>query len=223
MLVMSNKTNFEHTKPEYKAFKSWRGTTKQAGCIYKIIIYLKFTANLIFMQNHFVRYGVIMGIVSIMFSIVIYFASPQFLLTWGSWAGLVITIYFMIKSINDTKRDNAGFLTLAESFKAGWLTYVLGSVISSVFMYMMVNFIDPALIDIIRDTQIEALEKVGQAFNLSESQLEEQISVIKDTNPYGLAQIALAIPVSFLFPGAVISIIMAAILKKNNPKVDLKS
>lgn len=33
VLVMSNKTNFEHTKPEYKAFKSWRGTTKQAGCI----------------------------------------------------------------------------------------------------------------------------------------------------------------------------------------------
>lgn len=162
-----------------------------------------------------------MGVASILFSMVLYLSNPAFLLTWGSWAGLIITIYFMIKSVNDTKKDNKGFLSLGDSFKAGWLAYVLGSFISSVFMYILVNFVDPSLIEIIRSTQIEALQKVGETFNLSTEQLQEQISVIEETNPFGLAQIALSVPISFLFPGAVIAIIIAAILRKNDPDLPL--
>ena len=173
------------------------------------------------MQNHFVKYGLMMGVAAIIFSLMLYLANPSFLVTWGSWAGLVITIYFMIKSVNDTKRDNKGFLSLGEAFKAGWLAYVLGSFISSVFMYILVNFFDPTLIDVIRQTQIEAMQKVGETLNFPPEQLKEQISMIEDTNPFGLAQIALSIPISFLFPGAVIAIIIAAIVRKNDPSIPL--
>ncbi len=171
------------------------------------------------MQNHFVKYGLVMGVASIIFSMILYLSNPAFLMTWGSWAGMIITVYFMVKSVSDTKNDSGGFLTLSDSFKAAWLTFVLGSFISSVFLFVLVNFVDPSLIEVIRNTQIEALQKIGELVSISPDKLEEQISVIKDTNPFGLAQIALSIPISFLFPGAVIAIIIAAILRKNDPNV----
>lgn len=66
-------------------------------------------------------------------------------------------------------------------------------------MFILVNYIDPSLIESIRDAQIDALKQTSQLFNYSENQLEELISAIKDTNPSGLAQIAVTIPVSFYF------------------------
>lgn len=160
-----------------------------------------------------------MGLASVIFTLVLYFIDPKFMLSWGSYAGFLITLYFMIKALSNTRKDSQGMLTLGEGFRAGWLTYVLGSVISSVFMYIMVNHVDPSLIDTLKTIQIEAIEKVGTLFKLPEDQLQEQISVIEDTNPFGLAQVALALPFSFLFPGALIAIIIAAIMKKNAPKV----
>jgi hypothetical protein len=170
-----------------------------------------------FMQNHFVKYGLMMGVASIILNVILYLYKPSLLLEAGSWIGLIIMIYFMVKSVSATKSENSGYLALNESFKSAWLAYVLGSFISSVFMFILVNYIDPTLIDTIRDTQIAVLKQTGQAFNLSEKDIDDQISTIEDTNPFGLAQIAVSIPVSFLFPGAILAIIIAAIMKKNRP------
>lgn len=169
------------------------------------------------MQNHFVRFGLMIGVASILLNILLYVYDPILLLGAGSWIGLIICIYFMVKSVSVTRSENGGFLSLSESFKSSWLAYVLGSFISSIFMFILVNYIDPSLIESIRDAQIDALKQTSQLFNYSENQLEELISAIKDTNPFGLAQIAVTIPVSFLFPGAILAIIIAAIMKRNRP------
>lgn len=171
----------------------------------------------VFMQNHFVRFGLMIGVASILLNILLYVYDPILLLGAGSWIGLIICIYFMVKSVSVTRSENGGFLSLSESFKSSWLAYVLGSFISSIFMFILVNYIDPSLIESIRDAQIDALKQTSQLFNYSENQLEELISAIKDTNPSGLAQIAVTIPVSFLFPGAILAIVIAAIMKRNRP------
>ncbi len=158
-----------------------------------------------------------MGVASILLNILLYFYDPVLLLGAGSWIGLIICIYFMVKSVSVTRSENGGFLSLSESFKSSWLAYVLGSFISSIFMFILVNYIDPSLIDTIRETQIDVLKQTGTLFKLSDEQIQEQIATIEDTNPFGLAQIAVTIPVSFLFPGAFLAIIIAAIMKKNRP------
>lgn len=171
------------------------------------------------MQQHFVRSGALLGAATIVFNLIIYLISPKFLVSWGSWAGLVITIYFMSKAVKDTRNDLRGFISLSDAFKASWLTYVLGAFLTTVFMFILTNNIDPGLVDVVKQTQIEAIEEVAVFFNIPESQMEEQISMIEDTNPFGLATVALSLPLSFLFPGAVFAIIMAAIMKKNDPKL----
>lgn len=167
------------------------------------------------MQNHFVKYGYMMGIASIVITMILYFIDSKLMLTAGSWISVIAMVYFMVKAVSATRSDQGGIITLSEAFKASWLAFVLGSFISYVFMYILVNFIDTSLIDIIRETQIEAVKQAAQLFKLPEDLTEEQISTIEDTNPYGLAQLAINIPVSFLFPGAIIAIIIAAIMKKN--------
>jgi hypothetical protein len=171
------------------------------------------------MQNHSVKNGFFMGLASVVFTQGLYFVNPKSMLTWGSYAGFLITLYYMIKAVRDTRTDNKGVLTISEGFRAGWLAYVLGAFISSVYMYILVNHVDSTLITTLKEIQIEAIETAGTFFKLPEDQLQEQISVIEDTNPFGLAQVALAIPFSFIFPGALIAIVIAAIMKKSDPNI----
>jgi hypothetical protein len=170
------------------------------------------------MQDHFVKNGIYMGIASILVSSVLYWVNPQGLITTSAWIGFVFTIYFMVKAIKDTKKDNNGYLPLISAFKTAWLCYILGTVISTVFMYILINYIDPSLLEIVRKTQIEALTLVGPSLNMTPAQVEEKIALIKETNPFGLMEVARSLPVSFLLPGAVFSIIIAAILRKNLPE-----
>lgn len=170
------------------------------------------------MQHFFVKHGLMLGLVSILVTYILYFYDVKILLLAGSWIGMAIAVYFIVKVVSVTKAENGGFISLNEAFKAGWLTFVLGSFISSVFMFILVNYVDTALIDHIRNMQIDALMQTKDFLKLSESQLNDQISTIQNTNPYGLAQIAIEIPVSFLFPGAVLAIIIAAIMKRNRPE-----
>ncbi|MBK7633094.1 MAG: hypothetical protein IPJ13_01570 [Saprospiraceae bacterium] len=67
-------------------------------------------------------------------------------------------------------------------------------------MFILTNYIDPGLVEVVKQTQIEAIEEVAVFFNIPESQMEEQISMIEDTNPFGFATVALSLPLSFYFP-----------------------
>ncbi|MBC7885955.1 MAG: DUF4199 domain-containing protein [Saprospiraceae bacterium] len=169
------------------------------------------------LENHPVRNGLILGVASIVFTLGLYLINPKFMLSWGSWAGIIIMVYFMRKSVLDQKKDNKGFISLGEGFKMGWLTYILGTVISTLFSFVLINYIDPSLIEILKDIQIEAIEQISKSFNMPEDTMQAQIEAIEDTNPFSVASLGIALPISFLFPGAVIAIIIASVLKKNVP------
>lgn len=169
------------------------------------------------MENHSVKNGLWCGLGQILLSLVLYFVNAEFMLSWGSLLGYVFIIYFMQKAVADTRMDHKGFITFGEAFKAGWLTYILGSVLITIFTFVLMNYIDPGLLEKLKVTQVEALEKMGELLHIPEADLEEQISAIEDTNPFGITTIAYALPFSFIFPGAMIALIMALIMKKQDP------
>ena len=138
------------------------------------------------------------------------------MLSWGSLLGTAVVIYFMYKAVSATKIENGGLISLGEAFKSGWMVYIIGTVISTIFSFILMNYIDPSLLDLMRETQLEAIEKMSSLFNLPEEAREAQVTAIEEANPFGLGTLAMAIPISFLFPGAVIAIIMAAIMKKKD-------
>ncbi len=166
------------------------------------------------MENHFVKNGLIMGVASIVLSLALYLINPKFMLGMGAWLGYAVVIYFMYKTIAEVRADNNEIISLGSGFKASWLSYIIGTIISTIFSFILMNYIDTGLLDLMRETQIEAIEKMADMFNLPEDVREEQIAAIESANPFGLGTLAMMIPMSFIFPGALIAVIMAAIMKK---------
>jgi len=170
------------------------------------------------MQNPAIRNGFYMGLGCVALSLIFYFISPAVMISWGSWISYLVVVYFMYRTISEIREENGGFISLGDGFKNSWISFIIGMTLSSLFSFVLINYIDPSLLDIIREEQIKALEKMGDLFNMPEEDLQKQIAVIEETNPFNPATYILGLLVSFLFPGSLIAVIIAAIMKKNNPE-----
>jgi hypothetical protein len=78
------------------------------------------------------------------------------------------------------------------------------------------NFIDPDLIVMAKEVSIEAIEKMSGL--LGEDGVQAAIEKIENENPFGIQQTLMGIAITLVFPGALIALIIAAIMKKTNPE-----
>ena len=168
------------------------------------------------MENHSIRNGILFGMAAVSLNLIFYFTSPKFMMGFGSWLIYLMGLYFMVMAVQSFKTQNEGYISLAEAFKAAWLTFVIGITMSGIFSFVLYNYIDIDLLDMLRESQIEALQKMAAMLNMDAAAVESAKIKIEDQNPFSLKSFALAMPVSYLFPGAIFAIIIAAVLKKVN-------
>ena len=102
----------------------------------------------------------------------------------------------MVYVVSLIKKQNEGFITFNDAFKPAWLTYILSSTIIALFTYVLMNFINPSLIEQLKELQVEAFEAAAKLLKYSEEQKEELLGQLENANPYDLKSIA-ALPFSF--------------------------
>jgi hypothetical protein len=180
-------------------------------------IFCNFDKNFSNMENHPVRNGVYAGVGQILVMFLFYFIDPSLMISWSSMVGYVVVIYFMRQAAKEQRLDNGGFITLNGGFRSSWLTFVLAQTMVTIFSYLLMNYIDPSLLDVMKETQIKVLEDMNSIFKLPEEDFEKQLEAIEDTNPFSLGNVAMALPFSFVFPGALIALIIGLVMKKEEP------
>lgn len=167
------------------------------------------------MGNLPVKYGLIAGGLSIVLSIILYFVDSTVYLKYNTIPMYIIQIYFMVYVVSKIKKQHQGFITFNDAFKPAWLTYILSSTIIALYTYVLMNYLDPSLIDMLKELQLEAFETASKMLKYTDEQKEELLDQLENTNPYDLKSIA-ALPISYLFPGAIIALIIA-LIKRQDP------
>jgi len=93
------------------------------------------------------KYGLILGLVSIVFSVLIY----MFDLTFATWTIIpslllsFIVLFLLQRSYRDTY--NNGFITYGKSLGVGVVIFIYASVIIAIYTYLLYTVIDPGMID----------------------------------------------------------------------------
>ncbi|HRD09118.1 MAG TPA: DUF4199 domain-containing protein, partial [Saprospiraceae bacterium] len=109
-----------------------------------------------------------------------------------------------------------GFATLREGFTPAWITYLFYAIASTLFTYVMLNFIDTGLLDLARQASIEAIEKLSGM--MGEEATQAAIEELEKSNPYSISKLAIGVLFSLVFPGALIALIIGLVLKKQRPE-----
>ncbi|MFM9056895.1 MAG: DUF4199 domain-containing protein, partial [Bacteroidota bacterium] len=118
---------------------------------------------------------------------------------------IVLAVY------EERKSNSGGFISFSKAFKTGLVVIVLGTLINSAYAVLYAEVIDPDFMEYVEEQQIEKLEESG----LSDEQIEANMSVFRMMkSPFGMFTFSLIYGV---FSGAIYALIVAAILRRNDP------
>ena len=166
--------------------------------------------NQVSTKSFMVNNGVVLGVASVIYSLVIYATGNHL---EPHWSGSIITgaifIGAIFYGIKQYKTANGGFLTWGQGVKIGVGIAVLGGVIVVIYNYLFMNFIEPDFMSQMMEVQNQVL--------LDQGMTEEQIEAANEMSqafqtPGIMAAVGI---ITYAIGGFIVSAITAAIMKKS--------
>ncbi|MDB6113291.1 MAG: hypothetical protein JWQ62_236 [Lacunisphaera sp.] len=129
------------------------------------------------------------------------------------WVPLVITIVVLWLGIKAVREENEGkYLTYGQGVGAGTLISLFSGLMSGVYAYIHFKFVNPNFFDY----QLTLMRDKWAAKGLSENQMEQAENMMRKFSGPGVY--AITTPIIVVCIGVIISLILAAILKRNPPE-----
>ena len=162
--------------------------------------------------NAIMNYGTIYGIVIIAMSLILYILGIENDGNFVFLINLAVTIGALYFFMNKYKMEvGAGFISFITSFRLGILLTFFGGVITAFYNWVFLSFIDPSSIDEAKEKAYESAISNGKSAEQAITELE---MVEPFMTPIGMTLIAL---LGFLVMGLIISAIVSAFIKNENP------
>lgn len=166
--------------------------------------------------NTGLTYGLISGLASILFSLLLYLGGVKWFVSPIAYSGILIPIVIAVLAGLKQKKTEGGYLEFADALKTVFTCFVIGTIISTLFSYILLNFIDvPFRQALAQETTVkmqEMMQKFGAPQDAIDKATEESL---KGNNfSFGRQMLGTAFYCIFWF---IVSLIIAAIIKKKKP------
>ncbi len=161
-----------------------------------------------------IRYGLMMAVISIAFFVVMNVAGidMQGPVGYASWAITAAMLFLAQKYYKD---QGDGFMTIGQGTGIGFWVGIISSVISSIFTYVYIKFIDDSFLQAIKDKQMEAMEKQG----LSDEQIEQSMKIAGAfTSPEAILGFGI---VGGIVVAVLIALVISLFTKNVNPDLEV--
>ena len=160
------------------------------------------------------KWGIYLALISIVYFIIIQFAGLAGN-NAANWVGAISTIVIIVMAHREFKNEGTGFMSYKQGLGIGTLISVWSAVISSVFTWIYIKFVDDSMLTIIRDQQIEQMEERG----MSEAQIEQGLEM--SSAFMGPTAILIFGILGGVFIGFILSLIISAITRNDDPSAEV--
>jgi hypothetical protein len=167
--------------------------------------------------NAGVTYGLISGLASILFSLLLYLGGVKWFVNPVAYTGILIPIIIAVLAGLKQKKTEGGYLEFSAALKVVFTCFVIGTFISTLFSYILFNFIDvPFRQALAQETTIK-MQEVMQKFGAPQDAIDKATEdALKGNNfSFGKQMLGTAFYCIFWF---IVSLIIAAIIKKKKPE-----
>ena len=154
------------------------------------------------------KWGVIIGIVSILYSTAIMVSGQIGNKALGYPFYLIIAVGIYL-AMNDFKKENQGFMSFGQGLGLGTLKCAIVGLLSGFFSLAYMKFIDTTISEQMLKTAAQDMEKQG----LPDDQIEKAMDIMKMVMNPGAMFVATVFMTILI--GFILSLIIAAILKKD--------
>ncbi len=169
--------------------------------------------------NNFFRHtlytGIVLGVVCIIYYLLIYLTN-QMANQWVAW--MLFPFLFVISAVAVfyfRKKYSGGFLSFSRGFNLSYLPYLYGFIMNSVFhLLYMQRIMTPDYVNKIIEQTTTKLKAQG----LNQKQIDASATVTRFFFEHPMWGIGISL-LSFALMGAIISVILAAVARKENEKI----
>lgn len=169
-------------------------------------------------MKHGIKYGVIYGVGAIVFTLLLYLINKELTVNTAITLGfsLVFGTALMVVAARSAKAENGGILPFGEALITVFLVFVVGSFITSIFTYILMNYIDPSLVQVVQQRAVEMMEKTASMMGgeMNEDQLDQMREQMEEQSTFNISSVLLGWLTNCVI-GLIYSLIVAAIVKKN--------
>ena len=163
-------------------------------------------------MNSLIKYGVIIGVISIVITAITYAAGPSmfFPMTLLMFPiGIAMYVYFGIQA----RKANGGYFTFGEAFKSLYMMGIIATLLSTVFGYVLFGIVDP---NFFMDAQTEMAYMIGGFFGQDRDAMDAALEA-QEPQLFTVGQ-ALIQFIQTCVIGAIGALIIGAIIKKQDPE-----
>ena len=175
-------------------------------------------------QINFVRWGFILGGVSIFFLVIFNSLLGVDWLIFNYFTGrllmYIITFFILTKAILERKKLNHGFISFSSSFLEGLFVFMIASILKIAFEFTYLYAIYPESLIIIRNATIETTKELYRSMNITEKDISIFVKKVEAQDlSFGFIKVLFQLIFSFIV-GVVISSIISLFTKKSRPMFD---
>jgi hypothetical protein len=163
------------------------------------------------LENPSIKYGLYGGIACVLADLLLYLMSEKAYIMGNAYVGLIFIIPAMVMAAKDFRTANDGFASFKEIFTSSWLCYLVLGLITSIFAYLMFNFITPSLKQTIMETAMESMEKM-KGF-LGDEASDKMMEELEKNDPGSLKNTLVGL-LSKYFMAAILALIIGLIMRK---------
>lgn len=168
-----------------------------------------------------VRYGTIAGLILIAIGLIFHVAglsdytNQNSTMNWVAnvlnWAVMGGAMFMAMKQYRD---ESSGFITFGRAFGIGFWVALMIAIISGIWAYVFFSFIAPDVIDIMVETQRDAMIDRG----MDDAQIDQAMGITESMMNPGMMTVFATIAI--LITGIIIDLIVSAIVQRK-PPVDM--
>jgi hypothetical protein len=163
--------------------------------------------------------GLLGGCVAVGYMLVLYFVNPKLMFhpVWALMPFLVIFPTFMTLAALADRKDNGGYIKMEVAFKSVFFTAAFSLFLLVAFNFLMKSVVDPKLVGVERQSNIELLENVAEMTEADADDMEEVIAKVEETNMTPHLGNAWVSYILSLMMGTLPGLIIAAAVRRLEP------
>lgn len=167
-------------------------------------------------SNPGLLWGVVGGISLIFLNVITYVAGPSVLFSWWN-SVLQLAVFIAIATFAglEVKKQQGGYISFKEALKPIFTAFIIGTAILTVYQYVLYKYIDPKLVDALKDNLLESTEKWMHKFKAPQEEIDKQLDELSKTDfNVGIKKSFMDFLKGIIFYFAIAAIISLIIRKK---------
>lgn len=134
-------------------------------------------------SNPGVKWGIVGGIILVFLNVLTYIAGPSILFSWwNSVIQLAVFIVIAVLAGKEKKKQLGGYINFKDVLQPVFTAFIIGTAIITIYQYILYKFIDPTLVDALKQNLLESTEKWMHKFKAPQEEIDKQLDELAKTD-----------------------------------------